>query len=328
MPPRTSLLLFTFLMLNGLFAQTGRPLDSQTRVMSDSMFSQIVPLLEVAKDQVAYIDILKRLSCKENAVDHIQNADKFELHYLVFPLRIAQVVQPGKKPRLVPKSRILKGLNTLNKALADAWVQFEIVQWDTIYERATVKTLRDNGYEGYYDFSAHHDKSDTCTLYLLDNEESLCQELTCSRSYGFANVLETFTNNVVIDKFFVDDYKVLVHEFGHYFGLFHTAETGFGMERVDQSNCHEAGDRVCDTPADPGELYMVYVNYSNCEMKDFREENTGLEYNPQINNYMSYYYPCYMKGFVFTPGQYDVIFNAAVHVRHNQVMYLAEVPLY
>ncbi|MHC4080816.1 MAG: right-handed parallel beta-helix repeat-containing protein [Planctomycetota bacterium] len=41
------------------------------------------------------------------------------------------------------------------------------------------------------------------------------------------------------------------HEIGHYFDLFHTHETVFGIECVDGLNCDVAGDLICDTPADP-----------------------------------------------------------------------------
>lgn len=42
------------------------------------------------------------------------------------------------------------------------------------------------------------------------------------------------------------------HEIGHYFDLFHTHETAFGVEFVDGTNCATTGDLLCDTPADPG----------------------------------------------------------------------------
>ncbi|MEQ8844586.1 MAG: GC-type dockerin domain-anchored protein [Phycisphaerales bacterium] len=41
------------------------------------------------------------------------------------------------------------------------------------------------------------------------------------------------------------------HEVGHYFDLYHTHETFFGLECPDGSNCATAGDLLCDTPADP-----------------------------------------------------------------------------
>lgn len=192
----------------------------------------------------------------------------------------------------------------------------------------TIQTLKEDGYIGYYNLSEVYDLKDICTLYLVDNEDDLCRNFSCSRTSGFANVLSGITNSVVLDKFFVDDYKVVAHEFGHYFGLYHTSETSlFGRELVDGTNCLNSGDRICDTPADPGELYTVYVNFSNCVMEGLKEQGSGREYRPQINNLMSYYYPCYMKEFTFTKGQNEVILNAAVKVRHNQIIALAEFPL-
>ena len=47
----------------------------------------------------------------------------------------------------------------------------------------------------------------------------------------------------------------LIHEFGHHFNLMHTHgdsnEPESTAELVNGSNCSTAGDRVCDTPADP-----------------------------------------------------------------------------
>ena len=57
---------------------------------------------------------------------------------------------------------------------------------------------------------------------------------------------------------------------------------------------------------------------SGCHVgSNFRQEIYGKrdednnEYEPIINNYMSYYKPCYMKPYLFTDGQYDVIYNAS-----------------
>ena len=61
--------------------------------------------------------------------------------------------------------------------------------------------------------------------------------------------------------------NVLAHELGHNIGLFHTHESP--KEFVDGSNCIQAGDRVCDTNADPniqGNIaYLVLVVTSNKE---------------------------------------------------------------
>jgi hypothetical protein len=44
--------------------------------------------------------------------------------------------------------------------------------------------------------------------------------------------------------------SALAHQTGHLFGLLHTYETHFDIEKVDGSNCETAGDKICDTPAD------------------------------------------------------------------------------
>lgn len=56
---------------------------------------------------------------------------------------------------------------------------------------------------------------------------------------------------IVIANSCANNTSTLVHEIGHYFDLYHTHETAFGVECVDGSNCWVAGDLLCDTPADP-----------------------------------------------------------------------------
>jgi Pregnancy-associated plasma protein-A len=298
------------------------------KIANDSLYANVKPLYAIEKDKTFMLNLLKKFHANSDDIKHIKNSDGYDMHYIVFPLRIVQVLQTDK-PRLVSQERIQMAMQILNKGLADSWIQFKISSQEMIYLDATITTLADNGYDQYYNLSAQHDKRDTCTLYLVDNDEVLCKNFSCARTSGFANVLSGLTNSVVIDKFFLDDYKILVHEFGHYFGLQHTAERNlYGVEKVDGSNCAVAGDRICDTPADPGELYEVYVNYSGCYMEGLKEPETGLEYRPMIQNYMSYYSPCYMREFRFSQGQLSVILNAAVKVRHNQVVGLAEFPLY
>lgn len=280
----------------------------------------------MSKDRDQIISILKTHGAGHDLTHHLEGEGEFVMHYLVFPLRVGIVVQPGNEKWVSP-TEIQHGVDILNAGLTDTWIQFKIVAVDTIFTNETITTFAENDYQNYYDFSKKHDWRDITSLYLLDNKEVLCENFSCARTAGFANILETATNNVVIDKFFLNDRKVVLHEFGHYFGLLHTADTRFGIEKVDGTNCETAGDRVCDTPADPGELYNVYVNYTTCRMAGFKEAGTGLEYRPLINNYMSYYAPCYFRKFQFTQGQMEVIFRAAIWIRQNQIIELGELPL-
>ena len=57
--------------------------------------------------------------------------------------------------------------------------------------------------------------------------------------------------------------STIIHEFGHYFSLFHThgpTNSAITTELVDGSNCTTSGDELCDTPADPN----LSGNVTNC----------------------------------------------------------------
>ena len=89
----------------------------------------------------------------------------------------------------------------------------------------------------------------------------------------------------------------VAHEMGHFFGLYHTFETSFGLELVDGSNCETTGDLVCDTPADNNGLT------ANCTFISTATDANGSFYTPYISNYMSYYdSTCKCK---FTKDQYN-----------------------
>ena len=89
---------------------------------------------------------------------------------------------------------------------------------------------------------------------------------------------------------------VLAHEAGHYFDLYHTFETVFGLECPSGSNCAFAGDLVCDTPADPG----VFA-YSGCQWVGSAAPRCGSStFNPPGRNLMNYTGGCMND---FTPGQ-------------------------
>jgi PKD repeat protein len=79
----------------------------------------------------------------------------------------------------------------------------------------------------------------------------------------------------------------LEHELGHYFTLFHThgtTNTGTTDELVNQSNCASAGDRLCDTPADPNLSGQV----TNCVYTGTAVDANGQLYQPDPRNVMSY----------------------------------------
>lgn len=95
------------------------------------------------------------------------------------------------------------------------------------------------------------------------------------------------------------------HELGHYFTLFHThgkTNTGTTDELVNGSNCSNAGDNICDTPADPNLSGRVSAT---CIYTGTAVDANGQSFIPDVANVMSYSRDqCTNR---FSAGQYERI---------------------
>ncbi len=86
-----------------------------------------------------------------------------------------------------------------------------------------------------------------------------------------------------------DNTSSFPHELGHFFDLFHTHETAFGAELVDGSNCGTAGDKLCDTPADPTLDPGTNVTvFPGCVYNGSETDGNGDSYSPDTHQMMSY----------------------------------------
>ena len=124
---------------------------------------------------------------------------------------------------------------------------------------------------------------------------------------------------VVCTKNNLADLRVLTHEIGHFFSLLHPfdgwevqpydeaihgnpvtqfwAPDGFSIvELVDGTNCPNAGDMICDTPAD----YMFGPSQVCSYNLNVRDKNNEL-LTPQLENYMNYFDNC--SDYFFTDNQ-------------------------
>lgn len=234
---------------------------------------------------------------------------------LHFPLRVALV--QTETDTLIPIMALEKTITILNDAFSSAAIRFSIAKIEIINSDLILSNLTRNQFQPYNEFSKEHDLQDTISLYIFDYDPEFCQTaegiISCGRTGGFSYILSELTNNVVLSKFDLEDHKIIAHEFGHFFGLHHTFEDrAFGKSPTDGSECFTTGDLICDTPPDPGNLYEVYVNYSRCEMVGNVDLESGIEFKPIIENYMSYYKPCYLKTYSFTKQQNIVLKLAAM----------------
>ncbi|MCB0571621.1 MAG: hypothetical protein KDC66_17745, partial [Phaeodactylibacter sp.] len=125
--------------------------------------------------------------------------------------------------------------------------------------------------------SAAYNVANVLNIYFVNDPDGAC---------GWAR----FTGDLPVDYIVIangcaDNQSTVAHEIGHYFDLFHTHETAFGVECPDGSNCGSAGDLLCDTPADPD----VSGNVDNsCNYTGNATACGGQAYNPDPTNIMSY----------------------------------------
>ncbi len=149
------------------------------------------------------------------------------------------------------------------------WLYFEI---DTDAEIMVLRLLNrvDNAINMYF------------TENLSDEDGTLC---------GKSSFPGTFPQGIAYANGCValpDNPSTFAHEIGHYFDLLHTHETAHGDELVDGSNCDEAGDLLCDTPADPKLGDHNVTPHPDCVYTGTATDDNDDPYNPDTHQLMSY----------------------------------------
>ncbi len=122
-------------------------------------------------------------------------------------------------------------------------------------------------------------------------------------------------DRILMDNSCTSNGSTLPHEIGHFFSLLHThgsSNSTLTNELVDGSNCANAGDLVCDSPADP-QLSGSNVNAS-CDYTGSTTDANGNTFRPEPRNIMSYA-PKRCRD-LFTSGQFERIIQGYTQQRN------------
>lgn len=99
--------------------------------------------------------------------------------------------------------------------------------------------------------------------------------------------------------------KVLVHETGHYLGLYHPFEKS--CLGIDSTDCHKKGDLCCDVPQSAGQIYSC-ITVNTCT------ETYNGDPNDMLENYMGYAPETCVN--TFTPDQVSIM-HATLEGKRN-----------
>lgn len=147
------------------------------------------------------------------------------------------------------------------------------------------------------------------------DQEAIVGNSTLPASHGMDN------DGIIIEAAYMggteNQNKVLVHEAGHYLGLYHTFQGGCAND-----DCTSDGDQVCDTPPDGlGSGLCTEINSCASDEDDLSENNPfrpvdlgGLgDQDDMVENYMDYSnLPCYER---FSFGQANRMVAALIDIR-------------
>lgn len=208
--------------------------------------------------------------------DTIQPLPKVDKEFLV----VVHIVLDKQEQPNILESEISAALAGINPLYSPIGMSFRICEFRTI-ENFTYDTLSlDKNY-----------KDEVLMKHLVPHRINIFY-VTEFPDRAWACGVGAADGYILMKKANCNSTDVLAHEMGHFFSLPHTFE-GNGPELADGSNCKTAGDRFCDTPADPyrtGDDVKDYVD-ENCLFISQKKDSNGNYYDPAVGNLMSYY-PC------------------------------------
>ena len=204
---------------------------------------------------------------------------------------VAYIVMDAEGMANCSEDDINAGVNRLNSYFKTINVTFDLkpVQYVNDYNYCNIHNEEDT-----HELVKKHSTAGTINLYLVDSIA-----IDSVLRYGFTFFpIDTARNYIFLGKEFILE-NYLTTLMGHFFGLLSTHDTLGGYELVNEDNCTESGDFLCDTWADPNLFAMVDTS---CVYNGVLVDPGGEIYVPSVANLMSESYDgCKC---IFTPHQY------------------------
>lgn len=215
---------------------------------------------------------------------------------------------------------LAKALANLNNFYLDAGIEFFYKAFPNYVNDADLYVF--NGFDDDVDgndsesdlINLFTTATDAVNIYFVNSIKTGSGFGACGYAYFPANA--TYSNRIVMANgcLLNGANGTFVHEFGHYFNLYHTHQgtengnTHPNAENVARTgmnaNCSTDGDLLCDTEADP-RYDSNNFNSGTCSIPNPGTDQVGDTYDPPIDNVMSYY-PDGCGG-IFTADQYTRI---------------------
>ena len=331
---KNGLLLFVFSVLvsNSLTAQKGLPKCATDEMMKN--FIQTNPGFQRKTDEMN-----NRLY---SLVSEKQKSQKSLFRSVVYTIPVVVHIMHNFGPENITDAEVMMGITNMNDAFrnrnaydsltgVDVGIEFCLAQQDefgafTTGITRTVTPLTNMTMETQ-DLSLKNlirwDPTKYLNIWIVNSINSVSVGPGVAGYAFFPSAYGTSQDGIVNEVGYfwssTDNSKVVIHEVGHYLGLYHTFEGG-----CTNNNCLLDGDKVCDTPPDNSTLAVTCGNIANtCSTDDddlstnnpFRPVGSGGlgDQNDMYIDYMDYGYQACQSA--FTAGQQERMIDVLTGIR-------------
>lgn len=210
---------------------------------------------------------------------------------------VAWVLKDTAGQENITQANVQAAIDDLNTSFGDICVSFNLCQYNVLPNARQTKTRKDIEDK---EISTIHQVNNVINIYFVEEVISDASKTIVQLGDTIVpDLKDPLTNAIFVPKGTATDGATINYALGYFFGLQYTHFGG--DELADASNCSTAGDKICDTPADPGgadiACHLAYHPTSPSL------DANGHYYVPDVCNYMSWYSAACKSS--FTNEQYN-----------------------